>query len=624
MASFVDPLLRKLGEMIAQGRFENLESDTVEIKPVPFDGGSWDERYKSVNAFLNTRGGILILGIAEERQGTEKRYVFRDYQEHAEPKLRELAKQYTDRAGAKLDLSDCFPPFELKSFLNGRVAIVYVDELAADKKFCFYKRYAYKRVVTGDCKFSDAEIERQEEFKDEAVNARELQPVPDVFLDDLDLDRLNEYIQQLNRPVKIEAIKAGLEDARLFLERKAFIKNGHVTMLGMLVCGKHPGDRLGFRAQVHGYVDVPQEIARDKQDFCDNILQLMENSNAYVLRNIQVGISPALGGSMAPQYSEELLRETINNALAHRNYSIDKQVIITIKPGESVSITNPGAFRKHLLLETRNNPELLRIIPEAKPQNPKLADVLRVYRKWEGKGIGMATLVNLCLENRIDLPYYRLRQDDVTLVIQAGKLLDDNMEHLFASFDAYFENKLNGSSLTENQKLVLAYLIKSEKANLMRRHTILLTPDNNHYAELITLEKADLIQRHPENLSPYVLYMVDREFLRSEYTDELRELYGNAFDLLDSFDKEILHVVYRRAHYSKSQSSSAKQVSFSLWVKDDKSLADVKGFDAFYRKVRRRFNELERTHYVSALKSEKNYKIGYLPNAHFKNVGFLS
>ena len=94
-----------------------------------------------------------------------------------------------------------------------------------------------------------------------------------------------------------------------------------------------------------------------------------------------------------PQYPEEVLRETVNNALAHRDYSINKQVIISIKPGQHISIRNPGSFRPHLLIEhPRDAIPLRRIIPEARARNPKLADVLRVYRKWEGRGIGMATL----------------------------------------------------------------------------------------------------------------------------------------------------------------------------------------------------------------------------------------
>ena len=81
---------------------------------------------------------------------------------------------------------------------------------------------------------------------------------------------------------------------------------------------------------------------------------------------------------------EEVLRETMNNALAHRDYSIDKQAIISIRPGHHVSIRNPGSFRPHLLIEYPDDPiPLRRIMPEAKARNPKLADVLRVYRKKE-------------------------------------------------------------------------------------------------------------------------------------------------------------------------------------------------------------------------------------------------
>lgn len=615
MISLVDRMLTRLAELISQGHFEDLESDTLEIKPVPADGGQWRERHKSVNAFLNTRGGILILGVKEEGQGARRRYVFTGYQEHAEPKLKELSGSFTDRAGRPLNLSDCFPSMEIKPFLDGRVAVVYVDELAADRRYCFYRRRAYRRVLTGDHEIKDTEIEAQEEFKEEALHARELRIVSGVTLNDLDLDQLNEYIQQLNRTVRVETIKPDLGAAIPFLERKHFMKEGKVTTLGMLVCGKYPGDYLGFRSQVHGYVDVPQEIVQDKQDLCDNILPLMERSLAYLLRNIQVGVSVAAGGSYRPQYPDEVLRETVNNALAHRDYAIDRQVIITIKPGVHLSIMNPGAFRQHLLIETAQGPILRRIIPEAKPRNPKLADVLRVFRKWEGRGIGMATLVNLCLQDKMDLPYYRLHQEEVCLFIRTGKLLDEKMERLFASFDAYLESKLKGLALTENQKRVLSYLIKSERDNELLRHTILLTPDNNHYQELLALEQARLIDKHPESPALYPLYIVDRELMKQDYLDELRGLFGAFFDAPDNFVKDVLSVVYRFNHYSKNRTASAKQTSFFLWARDSGGATnEIKAFDTFYRKVRYTFNKLEQAGLVVKNPTGR----GYLLNENYR------
>ena len=363
----VDQILKQLVELIQQRRFVDLETDGLESKPVPAEGADWRERYKSINAFLNTRGGIVILGVKEEGTGSERRYVFCGWKEHAEAKLKEIPRLFTDRKGIHQDLADCFPPPKLHEFLDGRVAVLYVDELAADRKFVFYSGTAYKRILTGDHKISDTEVDSQEEFKDEAVHARELQPVVGMTEADLDLAKLNQFIFQLNQPVTVETMKPDLDQARPFLLRRCLIREGHVTILGALVCGQYPGEHLGFRSHVHGYVDVPHEIARDKQDFVDNVLQLMESTLGYILRNIQVGISINAGGECRPQYPAELLRETVNNALAHRDYSINKQVVVSIKPGNHIAIRNPGAFRRHLLIEDVNNDiPVRRILPEAK------------------------------------------------------------------------------------------------------------------------------------------------------------------------------------------------------------------------------------------------------------------
>ena len=603
----IENTLAKLSALIASGRFEELETDTLEIKPVPSDSGSWNERYRSACAFLNTRGGILILGVKEERQGAARKYVFTGWQSHGEPKLKEMPKQFADHTGRALDLSHAFPPPEIRDFMGGKIAVQLIDELPADDKYVFFGGEAYRRLLTGDHKISAAEIERQREYQEEALHARELQPVNDVGIHDLDLDKLNEYITQLNRPAKIETIKADMESARPFLERKSFVKEGRVTTLGMLVCGQHPADRLGFRCQVHGYVDVPAEVAQDKQDLADNILPLMEGSLAYLIRNIQVGVSIEQGGTRTPQYPEELLRETVNNALAHRDYAINRHVIMVIKPGQSISIRNPGGFRKHLLVEAPSSAiPLRRILPEAKPRNPKLADVLRVFRKWEGRGIGMATLVNLSLENKIDLPYYLLGKEEVALHLYCGALLDERMERLFQSFDAYIEQKTNGLKLTQTQKLVLAYLIKSEWANEQARYTILLSPDNNHFSELNELDRLGLIGKHECSTANYPVYVVDRVLLRKDYVNELRGLFGSTFDALDQLSKDVLGIVYRFNNYSKARLVSAKAASFNLWHSGSHE-GGIKEFDSFYRQVRRSFVKLQKQEFLSRQPGTRGY-----------------
>jgi ATP-dependent DNA helicase RecG len=614
----VDAILNKLADLIRLGQFTDLETEGLEIKPVPAEGGEWRERHKSVNAFLNTRGGIMIFGLKEEGVVPTRRYIFTGWQPHAEPNLKDIPKLFTDRKGVFQDLSDCFPPIEWRDFLNGRVAVLYVDELASDRKYVFYKGTAYKRILTGDHKILDPQIEAQEEFKEEAVHARELQPVLGLSEANLDIAKLNQFIFQLNQPVQVETMKADLAQARPFLERRTFIKDGAITILGALVCAQHPGDCLGFRCHVHGYVDVPprsddtgeSQVVQDKQDFVDNVLQLMEAALGYLLRNIQVGVSAKEGGTSQPQYPVSLLRETVNNALAHRDYSINRQVILAVKPGKHIAIRNPGTFRKRLLIEAADVPiPVRRILPEAKPRNPKLADVLRVYRKWEGRGIGMATLVNLCLENQMDLPYYRLFSEEVGLFLCAGRLLDEHMERLFHSFNGYIEQRLQGNPPTDEQKRVLSYLIKSEWANEKLGYTILLTPDNNHFAALLALETAGLINKHPISTSSYPLYVADRVLMSRGHIPELRQVFGSAFDGLDPLLKSVLGIVYRFNNYNKAQLVSAKQASFVLWYEGGGTSGGIEQFDVFYRRVRYAFNKLLKGDFITKAQGTRGYRL---------------
>lgn len=593
--------LAQLQALIEQGRFEELESDTIELKPCPSTGQDWSERFKSVNAFLNTRGGLLILGIKEIGKGSERKYVVSGYDHSAENKLSEMRQIFSDSEGRLLDLTEHLPPTETRKFMAHRIAIQRVDALPAQKRFVFFKTEAYKRQLTGDLKIKQAELDRQIEFLEEVAQARELEPLGPEGLECIDLDKLNEYIVQLNRLQKIETLKPSLADAIPFLTRKRFLVDGRLTLLGGLVCGAYPGDLLGFRAHVHGYVSAANNdlvMVQDKQDMIANVLPLLEQANAYVLRNIQAGISISRGGTVTPQYPESVLRETINNALAHRDYSINKQVVISITPGRHIEITNPGKFRDQLLLNLAptqiGQTPILRVVPETKPRNPRLADVLRVYRKWEGRGIGMSTLVNLSLENRLNLPYFKFKSDEVTLVLQAGQLIDARMAELFESRDAYITTKLGSlEEFSLEKKAVLAYLIKSEWANSEGRFCVLLTPDNNHAQAINVLVGAGLIFRDIRSTDLYPVYTVDRNLHAENFEEELQARFGSAIDDLPLFWRKVIAVIYRYNSFSSKNVVSAKQASFGLWTSDNMDQSDIRAFDLFYRKVRNVFNQLE-------------------------------
>ncbi len=605
----VDKILDLVEGCIASKKYLPVEKEKVELKSTPPNLKKSHSLLESVCAFLNTRGGILIVGIRDNNNVTKKNYEVTGYKEEFEDTIKEFGRKFTDRSGKAVDVSEYIAGYEIRDFMYDRVCVIYINSLPDEFKYVFLNKIAYKRVLTGDHVIEEHKIEAHEEFKEEIKNARELNIVTDATLSDIDIDRLNDYIYLLNREIRVETTKQDIDGARAFLTRQKFIINNEPTTLGMLVCGKNVKDFLGWRTQVDGFVDAEYEVAQDKKSLIDNVIPLMEKSLGYILKNIQVGVTIEKSGTSKPEYPEQLLRETINNAIAHRDYSINKYVNITIKPNSYLEIRNPGSFKKQLLLENQNHEiPFRRIIPDSKPKNPRLADVLKVFDKWEGKSRGMSNLVNAALENKIDLPYYRFYSgDDLGLFIQKGKLIDENFISFLDSFDLFIKKRLNGSALTDDEIAILAYLYKSEKANLLYRHTILLTPDNNHFNAIKRLEKSKLIYKHPESPDLYPIYLIDRELMRDDYIFELRSIFGGDFDSLPEIYKQTLSLIYQVNNYSVSKSVSATQAGRLLYYKSDQPLNDIKAFDNFKRKVYGVFKNLVKREFVTA--SGKNYFI---------------
>ena len=605
----IDKILAHIEDCITKDYYQSVETEKVELKPTPPNLKGSKSIFQSVCAFLNTNGGILIIGIKDNNNIPNKHYELKGYNEEAESILKSIGTQFTDKDTNPIDVSDYILSYELKELIDKKVCVVYIDNLPDELKFVFLEKVAYKRIITGDHVIDANTIDANEELKEERKNARELTVIDGIGLDEIDIDKLNDYIYLLNKEVKTQTTKQKIEDAKPFLSRKKFIIGDNVTTLGMLVCGKHIKDNLGWKSQVDGFVDTPYEVAQDKKSLIDNVIPLMEKSLGYILKNIQVGVTIEKGGSAKPEYPEQLLRETINNAIAHRDYSIDKYVNINIRPNTHIEIRNPGSFKKQLLIEMPESEiPIRRIIPDSKPRNPKLADVLKVFDKWEGKSRGMSNLVNEALDNKIDLPYYRFySKDDLGLFIQKGKLIDENFNSFLTSFDLFIEKSLNGSKLTDEEIAVLAYFYKSEIANLKYRHTILLTPDNNHFNAISRLEKSGLIYKHPESPVLYPVYLLNRELMRDDYVTELRAIFGGEFDNISELSKQTLSLIYQVNNYSKSKSVSATQAGRLLYYKMNLPLNDIKEFDNFKRKVYGIFKKLVSSHFLIA--DNKNYYI---------------
>jgi len=617
----IDNIIQKLEYCIKNDTYEKIETDRYELKDNSHSTADWKEVYKTTNAFLNTKGGVIFVGIHENNQNNK--YTFTGFDSRNEDKVKDLPKQFTNEKGEAQNLELYFPTYEIRNFLNGHILLIYVDLLPDDEKFVYLNRKAYERLLTGDHQISTQKIQAHKEYKELIKNSRELMPVINATLDNLDIDKLNQYIFLLNRIKKTESQKSSIDEAKSFLVRKMMVRDEQPTILGMLTCGKNIEDFLFNRCQIDCYVDQPSRelIARSRKLLMDTVINLMEEGERFVIQNIETGISVEKGGTAVYEYPVELIRESINNSLAHRDYSIDRFVTIKVVPKKQIEIRNPGHFKQQLLIENVNDKVPIRRIIPGDPQanNPRLANVLKVFNKWEGQGIGMTTLTGACLHNEIDLPYYIFHShDELSLVIPSGKLVDKQMESLFETYSGYFNTKLGGKNLSEEQKRVLVYLYKSEITNKLFRYTILLTKDNNHLDAIRSLVESELIYSHPTSDTINPVYLLDRNLFKQDFQNELEEIFGVAFTTIKPETKEVLNLIYEANNFSEEQFLSANQLGNLLWLRQGKENV-IEGFEDFKRKIRYVVSKLEKSEFINRVSSYPQYAI----NTQFKEGKLL-
>ena len=85
----IDNIISKLETSIKSGSYIPIETERIELKDLS-GGEDWKELYKTVCAFLNSQGGIIIIGIYENSIKTA--YKLSGFNLNNEEKLKEIKK----------------------------------------------------------------------------------------------------------------------------------------------------------------------------------------------------------------------------------------------------------------------------------------------------------------------------------------------------------------------------------------------------------------------------------------------------------------------------------------------------------------------------------------------------
>lgn len=435
-----------LQEHVARLRRQRQDDAHVEAKAAA--GGLPKDVWRSVSAFANTEGGLIILGL-DETNGFLPAARFDPHRI-----LDMLLDGFDTSPGSHAKVFP-IPPHDIsRNDVDGApVVAIRIGALAATpgtKQPCYVTSQgvesgSYKRVEDANKHLTPYEVyllhsRREADRTDRA-------PVEGRSTADLSADAVSRTLERLRSHSRA---LTGIDstDVQGGLHRVNAVDAGGVpTLSGYLALAVYPQQefpKLVIDVAVHPGSEKSQDPTvrfLDRQQ-CDGPLpQAIDDAVRTVLRNLRTRrIVDGTAGRDVPEIPADVLREAITNAVMHRDYSPyarGQQVAVDVHP-DRVEVKSPGGFWGD---RTREN------VAEgfSSSRNESLAQLLRVVPMPDGQstvaenqGSGVPLMVVAMRRQGLPAPDYSSTSiDHVVVRLSRFGLIDPGMQEWLAGLPSH-------------------------------------------------------------------------------------------------------------------------------------------------------------------------------------------
>ncbi len=348
--------------------YEKIESTNIDYKEKLEESHprSW---LKSVSAFANTNGGVLLFGVNDNRQP-----VGIDNAKYTASKIAELINSKISP----------IPRYELHSFQENGLDFIEVKVGDGPAVPYYYssdgRKIAYIRS-------GDKSIEAPTHVLDNLLlkgNNKTFDSLPSIY-------RLGDVSFTLLDATLKKETGTPIDTNRDYISLNLMNSDGFITNAGLLICdqGLLKQSRIfctRWKGTVKGSIDGD---AIDDKEYTGSIISLLENAETFIKNNSKTGWE--INGMFRKEFAEyptKAVREAIVNAIIHRDYQILGSEIHIDMYDDRLEITSPGGMVDGSQIQDLD----LTKIPSLR-RNTIISDIFNRLHFMERRGSGITRII---------------------------------------------------------------------------------------------------------------------------------------------------------------------------------------------------------------------------------------
>ena len=410
--------------LLLEKLIENWENEVVEFKEAnnDYDKNKIGQYFSAISNEANLKGlqyGWLVFGVRNK----DKKILGTNYRDTQG--LETLKHEISTNTTGGISFIEIYEIYPLVDDEEKRVIMFQIPAAATGIPTGWHDHfYGRNGESLGALSVEELDRIRGQEKKDWSK-----QRIPEATIGCLDKNALllarQKYKEKMNRPHITEEVDRMTDEQ--FLTKLKLMIDGQITNAAMILLGSEDYDYLlSTPPEISWRLYDSKDCVKDYEIFKipfitagDRVFEKIRNLTYRYMPN-QLTLFP----TETRQYDMWLLRELMNNCIAHSDYTIGGRIYLN-EFEDKLILTNPGTFLPGSIepvLQPSYNPPFYR--------NQLLAETMFKLNMIDTQTMGIRKVFRIQQEKYFPLPDYNLSVFQQVGVTVYGKVINDNYSHV--------------------------------------------------------------------------------------------------------------------------------------------------------------------------------------------------